>query len=377
MIYIITFIVILYGILRYDVDGNKSSNDALLKFIFFWLFCLGAFSYCIGQDSYGYMVEFEKYKGDILSLFAFDRRQPGWVILNYICRRFTTDFVSVKLIQSLVVNYSVYSFVKKTSEEKYTATLFYYLFVFPQFCFNVIREGMAVAFVLHAILAIREKQWWRAAFFVIIGYMFHYVAIVAGVLLVMVQIKKDNLSFWIMVISAFIFASVSSSKTLDTINNYLELLEGTEMRAYAGNYLQRDFGEKKSYLTLFVRLLTMIIPLTYCFYKKKTSEGWFLIICSFLYIYFYTLSAKILIFHRVSQLFWMPYFCCLSFFIIKVSKVELQQFKYVFLLILILLYMVPMREYFMDIPGRFHKKSEFYYPYVSVFNKEDARLYLF
>src|SRR5690606_2232463 len=92
-----------------------------------------------------------------LDFKSFDE-EPLWLILNAICKTIYDDFVLVQLVQSAIVNITVFWFINKYSPKPFLAILLYYVFQWWNFNFEVMREAIVVSFYLYALDALLSKK---------------------------------------------------------------------------------------------------------------------------------------------------------------------------------------------------------------------------
>ena len=182
MIYIVLFIYYVFLALLYDV-GRYRRYRRLHFFVSLALMILvSGLRYRVGSDTVVYMDDF-KYYPDLFHLrwndFSDVRYEPFWILLNVCCKTLCNDFFLVQCVISMIHIVIWGKFVKKVCPTLcFSMVLFYYMFEFTKQNMEVMREAVALAFFLLAILALDERKTWKVMLYVITAFLFHKFSLV-------------------------------------------------------------------------------------------------------------------------------------------------------------------------------------------------------
>lgn len=130
----------------------------------------------VGGDTLGYMQDWESYPTiDNLNIihFVIFRYQPGWIILNCLCKTFSPEFYILQIVISTFINISIFYIIQKYSPNKYFSVLIYLLLYYCYFNFEILRESIAVCIFLFAFEKFYNKQWIKYYLLLIVGFLFH------------------------------------------------------------------------------------------------------------------------------------------------------------------------------------------------------------
>lgn len=177
MVYIIIFAIILCGIYRYDFLSRTDAKLGVFSYIFILLTCVSVLKYRVGSDILVYMSEY----GDYLPLnkltvsYVFDNanRQPGWIFLISILKSFSNDFFVFQFVQAIFINYAISRTIVFNTKYIFTATLFYFVYLYTELNFEVMRESFAVGFFLFSLEAYKRNLWFKYYILVSISFLFH------------------------------------------------------------------------------------------------------------------------------------------------------------------------------------------------------------
>lgn len=150
MVYIILIAIILYGIYRYDFLNRTDAKLEIFSYVFILQICISAFKYRVGSDILVYMSEYDNYlplsKLTVSYVFDNANRQPGWIFLMSIFKSFSSDFFIFQFFQAVIVNYAIGRTIITNTKYIFTATLFYFVYLYAELNFEIMRESLAVAF---------------------------------------------------------------------------------------------------------------------------------------------------------------------------------------------------------------------------------------
>ena len=211
MVYIIIFAIILCGIYRYDFLSRTDAKLGVFSYIFILLTCVSVLKYRVGSDILVYMSEY----GDYLPLnkltvsYVFDNanRQPGWIFLISILKSFSNDFFVFQFVQAIFINYAISRTIVFNTKYIFTATLFYFVYLYTELNFEVMRESFAVGFFLFSLEAYKRNLWFKYYILVSISFLFHLSAFFLLVLpvLKLLPIHKKAIWGYLIILSLFSF----------------------------------------------------------------------------------------------------------------------------------------------------------------------------
>lgn len=186
--YVIFVMLTAYFSFRYDgieeYDAHKSHRFWLMCI---YLICLSGFSYGLGGDKFVYMREFEEYPDKFSEVsnyiwiqFITKGQMPFWTLANLIARSIFHSFYALQFMVSAAVNTAV-CYIASKYTHRYFLFLLLYFFTLQYFVFNteVMREGLAMSFVLFGMQNYMSGRKWLFYILVPVGVMFHVSAVAA------------------------------------------------------------------------------------------------------------------------------------------------------------------------------------------------------
>ena len=139
----------------------------LYKFSYWGFFVvlvvLAGLRYRIGTDSIVYESQY-----DLVPMlwelpgFNFDstRFEPGFMIFSSLARTFSSDFMWLQFLVSIVVNLVVFWFILRNTRHRFLCLTFYYIVLYLNLNTQVLREALAVSLFLLAWPSLRDGKWW-------------------------------------------------------------------------------------------------------------------------------------------------------------------------------------------------------------------------
>lgn len=379
MIYLfsISFCVLLiyyYEILGYEKNKYKWYNILLLLAI-----CISAFQYRLGADILTYMDKYESFNTAKVSFDTFfsgeDRRQPGWMLLVYLCRQITPDYFLMKCLQAIVLNISVFAFFRRESKYIFSCILLYFVFSYLVLNFNILRQSYAIALGLYAFSYSKEKKWGKYVLFTFLAYMFHNSALlllVFPILKTLDFLMKGKKGVFLCI--AMIFCVYAFMTTVDLEPLFESLFTsslsddmGEQAMAYMG---QEKLGVQSEFSVFSLkRLLVALLVIVYIFSQKN----WFVGSQGIIYLLILLLTAFMPIFWRFRLYFEFAYFLIVSQVAFEITiKLFHQKFKlanlFAFFVMLLAIYH-PVQDYLTVYPGSRYRYIDQYYPYQNIFTK--------
>lgn len=376
MEYLIIIALIIFGIIKHDFKDNQQ-GIGLFRILCIFMVLMSGLAYRVGADLVRYEQEFEyDYRGSIFSLeidiSEFSSRQPGWTILNYLVYCITGNFYVLKMIQAVFFQYAVFVTIKRFTPYKFTSLLFFFVFLFPQANFNVLRESFAIGFFLLGIPSLVEKNFKQYYLWIFAAFLFHY-GVLPFVFLPLAFLLDFKSPKRIVIISIVLFVSFVTISTLDITKALLSLVavsNSNELSSISEYYLLKEKYEVSSYLNILKSLLFYVINIfpLFALSKKKTIIQKELISLAFVFVLISLSNDIIPIMYRFKDYLYVLYFIVLSVFIVDFSIQKLIR-SIPLTCLVFALYLYPIRSYFAVNPWYNEKLLVQYYPYHSIIDK--------
>ncbi len=178
MLYLFIVILILVGTVIFDIIGFRKGRLDYFWFIVILLIIMSGFAYRLGGDGYVYYREYGTYV-DIFHLDAryLDKyssiRLPGWMILSSITKTFVTDYWFFKLVHAIIVNGLFAYGLCKCTRYIFTALLFYFVLIYFNFNFQVLRESVAIGIFMYSLQFYFSKKWLKYYLCCVLALTFH------------------------------------------------------------------------------------------------------------------------------------------------------------------------------------------------------------
>lgn len=375
MIYIGTLLLCIFLSWMYDVLGHTQNKWHWYNLLLVWFITVSGFQYMVGTDVIDYMDEYNCFYNEL----RFDvgtiegKRQPGWILLCYVCRQITNDFTLLKIVQATFVNISIFSFFKRESKYAFCCVSLYALTSYLLINFNILRQGIALGFILYFISFYKEKKYVLSVFFLFLAYMFHNSALVALVIPIFGFLKYNKkVLLGLCVVSIFLiygFLKIDIEGLLDFVLGSEYLGEG--MSEMGNIYAKSDrlgVQEGKVGIVRLFRLAAFLIVVLYYIKRKKDI---YMGGIALTYLLFLTLSFKMPIMFRIGTFFEIPFYVLLASVIIEFPIGRFYQIRFIFYVSSFVVYSYfPYKEYMMKYPGSNYRYIDQYYPYHSVLNPE-------
>lgn len=373
MIYIILFIIFFLLSIIYDYNKVKKNRS-----YFYWLsvsilIIVAGFRYRVGLDSIR-LDEWYQSCPDIFDLsinFLKENRryQPLWIILCSLLRTISLDFALLQIVQSAVVNILIFSFIKKKTHYIFSSLLMYFLLAYLVFNFEIMRESLAIAVSLFAVLSFENKQWFK---FLIISFIAFGIHISAIIILIFPLIYNIRIGKYHVLISLIMVLSINIfyAKYIDLIfallsSNTDNLSNSILTYSYAGNI----GNSLKYYISIYLN--GFIFPVWFLFIRKKRwTEEYKYGSVILMFSIFSLLGNQSVAFLRFSNY-------QLIFYVILVAEIYQYALKKISprlltgLLFIFLMSFTFMYSMFKPVPNLYNINTySRYYPYNSIFFKE-------
>lgn len=297
-----TFILIATLILKQLVNQKqrfiRNDKNLLLLYVIFFIVLAGTRANTIGTDTNNYYYYFFIPATQVGVVEMFTRLNSGILFEILLSGAVLVNFYPLFLFSiALVMNVTFYKFVRIfTNNGKDGSSLILFLFLACSFSFlnielNIVRNGLAIGFILIAIHYALEENLKKCILFFLIGYLFHRTTIIPFVLVMLIwKFREVPLKYYLLLyvlaiglsIVGFGFHSVSFLTSLG--NEDLQGLKFTGETTY-------EIGFRPD----FVGYNTLFLGLFFFFIKSTNAKGMYL-------LKIYILTSTIFFFN-----FYIPY----------------------------------------------------------------------
>jgi len=195
MIYFLVIIVLLIQIYIYDFHKSKRNRKLNYNIVLVSLILIAGLRYRVGLDTIRYMNTFTLVP--TISNVTFVKMNesssdPLYFLLSVLAKTISSNFVIMQFLQSIIVNCSVFYFVRKHTQYIFSAIFFYFLFLYFNFNFEVMREAVAVSFFLISFDYLVTKRYIKYYFFVTLAFLSHSSAIILFLVPLFMNLRIDK-----------------------------------------------------------------------------------------------------------------------------------------------------------------------------------------
>lgn len=380
MIYVFSIIACFCLAWVYDVMEYPKGKWNWYYLLLFWFIVISGFQYMVGSDMPVYVNEYNTYydslRFDVGTADIEGKRQPGWVLLSFICRQITHDFILFKLIQAIFVNTAIFTFFKKESNHLFTCILIYAITSYLIINFNILRQSFAIGFILYFISSYKERKYLLSFWYLFMAFMFHNMTFVALIIPVfgIIKYKKQYAFIVIVLLVIFVYSLIKYNLTTlfesvlesNVLGDNLTGIGTVYMKGGKYNLGDATFGVARAFQTIFI--ICVII------YHLKKHKNFLYLGIGIMYLLFVVLNFSMPILFRFRLMFDIPFYVIFTSVIFEFPKGRLYQVRrlfYIFALTIFFYY--PIREYSERYPGTPYRYIHQYYPYQSVFDDDIDR----
>lgn len=218
MIYVSIFILLAL----FSLTKGKT-NDRYYKVMFIWiLFITCCRSSQIGIDTAGGYYSYYKY---ILGGGDLGFVEPSWIVLNKLSIELGLGYSGIIAMSGLLTLIPVAFVINKTCDNKCFAMLIYYGSYYVLNSFNIMRQCIAISFILLAIYYYINNRFVYSGIWFIIAFLFHKSAIVALVIIVFLKLEFKFSRIVVILLSTYLIGLFVSAKLFYLVSgryaNYL------------------------------------------------------------------------------------------------------------------------------------------------------------
>jgi hypothetical protein len=262
-------------------------------------------------------------------------KEKGFLLYAVICKTVSDNYFFFQAVSSVIDIFILYTFFKKYLRNSVMfAFAFFMVFRGLEIEFNLLRNSKSIMLFLISIQYIRERKIVNYMFLNIVGMLFHVSSIIYLFLYFILhkKISRMFLLFLFIVGNVFYLAEIKWIKNLLLLaSTFIDSRIGILIRLYLESELySSSYGIGLGYLER-----TMSFVIVFLFYHKLMNRNTINIIfmnCAFLYwfVYLYCSEMYVLL-QRIPLLFVFSYWVLYP----QIYSILSRQFKYVFLLILL------------------------------------------
>lgn len=271
MIYILIILLIIIGIINFDLqEENKIRQMPLFYIIGLLLFLIASFRYYNGGDTKNYVLLF-KHISTIENLHLADlknsRFQPGFLYFISYLKSIYNNFFIQQVTLSLIVNLTVFRFIKAYSSYLFFTILCYFLLNYFEFNMEIERECISVSMGLIAYDFFQNKHYLFAVLAGIIAYEFHVSALIIILIPFFSYIGFTKKSF--LIILAFSIFLPSLYMAVPNLRLYASLLFN-QQNWLVDSYIQQNFSKTLTLNYYVMHIIKyVIIPFGMIWYVNK------------------------------------------------------------------------------------------------------------
>ena len=374
MLYTFSLLFCLFIAIWYDILGQSKYKNTWYHILLFWFIAISALQFQVGTDVPYYMKEYKLFDVDnfrFSDLFegGEDRRQPGWILLMYVCRFFTGEFVFFKTIQAVFLNMAVFSFFRRETKNVFLCIFLYALISYLVLNFNLLRQSFALGFALYGYSYLRSKQIAKYLLCVCAAFMFHNSAFVLIFPLLVGFLKFNKITLWmtlsLIVIFIYFLSTVDVGMLLSDF--FASGSVNSNISSIGLGYMQsEDLGVRDEFSIFSIRRLCIAFVLIYFLFKSKDMP---LAYMGFAYLIINILVSVFPIIWRFRIYFDISYLIILAAFIKEFEIPKLKCFsKWMSIVVICIISYFFLSDYLIPYEGSSMRYIDQYYPYHSVFD---------
>lgn len=229
-IYILIFIFFIICVIRFDVNKVKSGRKLCFITEAIILILLFGLRYRVGGDSLMYEDNWDRMPtlSDLLVRNAFQdyKNQPLWYIFTAVIKEIGGGFLMFQIVHAVIINTVFFRVIKRYCQHRFTAVLFYFIFMSFNSNTEILRESLAVAVFLLSLKYLMAHKWIPYYIYCLIAFNFHISAVIWFILPFVFNIctRQWVLKKLFFIILVFIVLSIVFINNLDSLLAYIDVL---------------------------------------------------------------------------------------------------------------------------------------------------------
>lgn len=371
IVYLTILFLLLLCIFIYDIRGVSQFREFNVILIVLILTLVSGLSYRLGGDGVVYMEEYSLYGSisdlSISYLRSFNGRMPGWVLLCTLCKTFTSSYWFFKLVHAIILNVAYVKVIKSTANYVFTGILFYFILLYFNQNFQVLREALAISCFFYSIPYYNSGKWAPYYLFALLAISFHEGAIFLLLLPFIKIMGVNRYTIPLYLIAGILFIYFASFILEFLIGIYIDgEIQGKIQSYTSGMDSQYSFSYWSNIL------LNILLPffILYYYYKRDIRISYFYPVIFGLFIYI--LSLVVPIAYRLNNYCLIFNYILIADFVfyltmnLKVNSQVRIAITYFFLIVFL---SFKGRMYFLNYGDTQYPSYVQYYPYASVIEK--------
>ena len=161
-VYLFAVFICLICAFRYDMQRQAKGYNWAFWGVCALLIVIAGLRYKIGADTVNYMDDFS-YVRELSRLSAQDfdntRFMPGWILFASACKSICPQFVGLQFVHAIILNVSIFIFIRAFAQYRFTAILMYVLLAYLNLNTEILRESLAMSVFLLAAAAFVRNRW--------------------------------------------------------------------------------------------------------------------------------------------------------------------------------------------------------------------------
>ena len=372
MIYLLTVVMLLIFVLRYDINGRiQYRNECYFVMLLIFILIAGL-RYRLGIDTTRYLTRFY-YETPKLQDFKWGEWELGtdplFTLLNSVVLTFGGKFYVVQLLHAAFVNTLFFKYIKKHTDAIFVSIFIYFIWQYTVINMEEMRSSMSMVVCLFANDYMLEKKWVKGILLYVVGCYFHASTILVMVMPLFFFLRFNEIGI-ITIAITFVLGFVIQSY----LGDYVELLELNEtVNSKAEQYIDNErFMESRinifGYFSWIIIYGYSIVSLWYL--KKVGIESRLLRLEPLLVVFliFGMMRMGVPIAYRYVRFYIVYYIMFVSEFMVfqfrKDSKLGRNMVVANVLIIMFPFYFLIIRQVTPE------EKWVRYYPYSSIFDQE-------
>lgn len=308
LFFFVTFV--LYCFMKNRTRREFATNNSRVQYLYLvmlalWLL-IGMRNVLYGRDTLGYVIEFKQ----STSLNLKESVEPGYDLLAYVVRVFTSNYHVYLMIVSLSMVVGMYQIMRKffsTSYEILAAICVYVLLGLLAFNMAALRQTISLSMGIFAFMYADDGKWKQFLLCVVIAYLFHNSAFVLLIIYPLRFLNVSRLGLYI-ALAFFTLGVISPGLIAPFIQTYIPLED--RFAQYGTIY------ESSQNYTGFVLQLILIL-IAYFSQKRlnlsQTSKN-LLFNCAYIGLAVQSLTGSLAELYRLSF-----YFCCFDIILVPIA----------------------------------------------------------
>src|SRR5690606_1995439 len=270
-----------------------SRKSAFLLFSFAILFVISAYrEYTVGTDTLNYLLHFEQ-----VFVSPNSRFEAAWNWLNSTIFGMGGTFTDLLIISTLLCLIPVFWVSFKDSKNANFSLFLYFSLYFYSYSLNILRQMIAVSFVLLAFYMIKQHKKLFALGIILFASQFHLSALIALPMLFLDKFKLSDQAYFVLLFFAFVVGLFMIQQLISfaQIIPYAHYLRTGELGNMSGNLV---------YLMIF----NMFFLFLYMVVKEKSFYFHLFFVFVILENLFVRIpfSERIVLFNSIAQILFFP-----------------------------------------------------------------------